>query len=178
MDVELNPSGDFLKTVARLKGAPPKIKKKLSAEVKSATAPIEKQMKANILGVQSKGRRGGGSSGRAAYNASRSKKGNAGKTGLRQAIAKGVTRKITYTGFRTGVRIRVDGKYLPEGDRSLIRATNKGQVRHPVFGNRTNWTSQTFTPKGWFDRPAQDMGAEAIRKIEHAAREALRELEK
>lgn len=178
MDVELNPSGDFLRTVARLKGAPPQIKKRLSAEVKSATAPIEKQMKQNILSVQSKGRRGGGGSNRGAYNASQSKRGNQGKTGLRQAIAKGVTRKITYSGYRTGVRIRVDGKYLPEGDRSLIKATNKGQVRHPVFGNRTNWTSQTFTPSGWFDRPAQEMGEEAIRKIEHAARNALRDLEK
>jgi hypothetical protein len=139
-------------------------------------------MKVNILAVQSKGRRGGGTSQRtkeryfkhSGYETKRKVR----NVGLRESIAKGVTRKITYSGYRTGVRIRVDGKYLPENQRALIKATNKGLVRHPVFGNRTNWTSQTFKPAGWFDRPAQSMGAEAIRKIQHAARNALRDLEK
>jgi hypothetical protein len=173
MDVELRPGADFHKVVARLRGAPPKIRKALNQEIKSATAPIERDMKQNVKGIESRGVRGGGSGQRSA-----ARKGKTRGTGLRDSIAKGVTRKITYNGFRTGVRVRVDGKHLPENQRSLIKATNKGEVRHPVFGNRSVWTPQQFTPAGWFDRAVAKNGPAAVRKIEAAARKALKELEK
>ncbi|GAB6898171.1 hypothetical protein [Kineosporia succinea] len=178
MDVELTPSKEFERVIARMKGAPPQIKRTLSKEIKDATAPIERAAKANIKGTQVRGVRGGGAAQRGAANAARSKRGATGKTGLRESIAKGVTRKITYSGFRTGVRVRVDGKYLPESQRALIRATNKGQWRHPVFGNTSAWVTQKITPAGWFDRAVSEHGPAAIKRIREAARKALQELEK
>lgn len=127
-----------------------------------------------------RGVRGGGAAQRGAANAARSKRGATGKkTGLRESIAKGVTRKITYSGFRTGVRVRVDGKYLPSLS-GPDQATNKGQWRHPVFGNTSAWVTQKkITPAGWFDRAVSEHGPAAIKRIREAARKkALQELEK
>jgi len=176
MDIELTPGKEFERTVARLRKAPTEIKRQLSKEIKDATAPIEKAAKQNVLDIASKGARGGGGAARGEHLAARSKRGKAGATGLRKSISRGVTRKITYSGYRTGVRVRVDGKYMPESQRPLIKATNKGEVRHPVFGNRNNWTNQQFIPKGWFDRATQQHGRVAIRKIQEAARKALQRL--
>lgn len=163
--------------MARLKGAAPEIKKRLAAEIKSATKPLEDAAKQNVLAIQSRGAAGGGVGERSRYNDSRVKSGRSKQgSGLREGIARGVTRKITYSGYKTGVRVRADGKYLPESQRALIKATNKGTVRHPVFGNRSSWTTQQFTPDGWFDRATREHGPEAIRKIKEAARRALREL--
>lgn len=33
-----------------------------------------------------------------------------------------------------------------------LRAMNRGQLRHPLFGNRDHWYSQQI-PSGWFERP-------------------------
>lgn len=176
MDSEIRPGADFYAVIAKLRGASPNIRKTLNQEIKSATAPIERAAKSNIMGIESQGMSGGGSTQRGDANASRSKKGARGKTGLRESIAKGVTRKITYSGYRTGVRVRVDKKYLPTDQESLIRATNRGTVRHPVYGNRDVWVSQKFTPPGWFNRAIRDHGPEAVRKIKEAARKALHDL--
>lgn len=177
MDAEIRPGADFYAAVARLKGAPPEIRKKLNAEIRSATKPIERAAKQSVLGIESRGSAGGGRAIRGGYNISKSAKAGAKKgTGLRETVARAIQTKITYSGFRTGVRVRVDGTKLPESQRSLPRAMNKGRVRHPVFGDRNVWTNQTFAPPGWFTRVTSEGGAEAIQKIKAAAKKALNEL--
>lgn len=52
-----------------------------------------------------------------------------------------------------------------------VRAVNRGVLRHPVFGNRTNWTVTNVRP-GFVDRPADrvadrvlDESAEALGRV-------------
>ncbi len=72
------------------------------------------------------------------------------------------------TGSRTaGVEIRSLVKQMPPGQRKLPEHMNTGSWRHPVF-DRTRkkpWVTQTVTPPGWFDRPANKGG----RKIRDSA---------
>lgn len=67
--------------------------------------------------------------------------------GLREMIARRVRVKVRLTGRSPGVRItvgKVDGTNLP-------RLINRGSWRHPVFGNRDVWVTQTGS-RGWFSR--------------------------
>lgn len=65
--------------------------------------------------------------------------------GLAQQVAKEPQRVQVRTGSRTaGVRLVVQRK------RGAAWATNKGRLRHPVFGNRDVWVTQAVPP-GWFD---------------------------
>lgn len=63
------------------------------------------------------------------------------------------------TGARSaGVRLSVNGKGQ---DPRRARILNKGRWRHPLFGDRELWFTQTVKP-GWFDRPAEK-GEPAVR---------------
>jgi hypothetical protein len=54
----------------------------------------------------------------------------------------------TSTGARLGVRIRARGK------RSIRRMNSTGSFRHPVFGNRNVWVTQSAgVTKGFLDEP-------------------------
>jgi hypothetical protein len=54
------------------------------------------------------------------------------------------------SGASVGVRIVATGK---KGAQAL-EEIDGGTVRHPVFGNRNIWRSQSVTP-GWFTRPLE-----------------------
>lgn len=180
MDYRLDPPGaEFRRAVEKLRKGPAAIRRDLNKAIRAATAPAERELKAAVLAIDSQGKAGGGRAQRSGYLAGRSKSGRLpAHTGLRKNIARGVTRKITYRGFSTGVRIRAAGTYLPEDQRVLIRKTNSGKkFRHPIMGNRERWVDQSFSPAGWFDRTMKKYGPEAIRKIDAAARDALRKLQ-
>lgn len=177
MDADIRPGADFYAAVAKLKGAPPEIRKRLNAEVRSATKPIEQAAKRAVKDLDSKGTVSGGNAARGALNDSKSRKGASKHgTGLRETVARAIQTKITYSGRRTGVRVRVDGTKLPENQRTLPKAMNKGLVRHPVFGNKNVWVNQKFSPEGWFTKATREQGIEAIRKIKQAAQRALKDL--
>jgi hypothetical protein len=151
VDAELRPGPEFAALAAKMRGADKTIRKEMSQAVKAATAPAEKAAKVAVLALDAKGSGGGGGKQRSGHNTTAGGK-LPKHTGLRQNIAKGVTRKITYNGARIGIRIRVDGKHLPANQQTLITRTNDGkQFRHPVMGNRDAWVNQQFSPKGWFD---------------------------
>ncbi|MGZ4617180.1 MAG: hypothetical protein ACXV3F_00320 [Frankiaceae bacterium] len=51
--------------------------------------------------------------------------------------------------------------------RAQFTRTNRGRWRHPVFGNRDVWVSQTYEPaKGWFDNTAKEHTPEAKAEME------------
>lgn len=64
--------------------------------------------------------------------------------GLAGQVAKAPMRVRVRTGATPGVAVVV-GK-----NRSGARAANRGQVAHPVFGNRDRWVRQAV-PDDWFD---------------------------
>lgn len=86
------------------------------------------------------------------------------KGGLAEKVAKAPQRVQVRTGARTaGVRIVVGG-----GSHGA-RATNRGVVRHPVFGNRDVWVTQDVpAATGWFDEPIRASAPEIRRDIEAA----------
>lgn len=56
-----------------------------------------------------------------------------------------------------------------------LEALDRGEVRHPVFGDRRVWVRQRVVP-GWWTRPMQD-GAPAVRReLERVMDEVSREL--
>jgi hypothetical protein len=91
--------------------------------------------------------------------------------GLNKRVAGSPMRTQVMTGRnRYGVRIVVVGK---RG--AGARATNRGVIRHPVFGNRDRWVNQRV-PKGWFDDTMR-REAPAIRKdVEAAINRTLTEI--
>ncbi len=77
--------------------------------------------------------------------------------GLNQAVAASTfsTRTRT-TGKSVGVRLVVKGRRVRD-----VAATDRGRLRHPVFGSDV-WVTQSITP-GWFTRPLE-AGAPAVRR--------------
>lgn len=76
--------------------------------------------------------------------------------GLNTRIAKSKLATKRRTGTRTaGIRLVGTSGYD-------IGAVNRGRLRHPVYGNRHIWVTQTVTP-GWWSKPLE-ASAPQIRK--------------
>lgn len=74
------------------------------------------------------------------------REGGPSKTGLREGIARGIRVSIS-TGARTnGVRITSSGTGLSTARKPMVKAFNKATFRHPVFGDRSHWVSQSGRP--------------------------------
>lgn len=68
--------------------------------------------------------------------------------GLAAAVARSKFKtKTAGGGANVGVRILATGG-------TDIRAMDAGRLRHPVYGNRSVWVTQSVTP-GWFTRPME-----------------------
>lgn len=91
--------------------------------------------------------------------------------GLNKRVAGSPMRTKVSTGRnRYGVRIEVVGV---RG--RAARASNRGMIRHPVYGNRERWVNQRV-PKGWFDSTMR-ASAPAVRKeVQAAIDRTLREI--
>jgi hypothetical protein len=182
MDIELRERGSgFRALAARINELPKELRRELTKGIREDTKELEDAAKDAIRGTNSDAKTTGGGQGQREEHArSRSRTGrlptSGGGHGLRNNIARGVTRKITFKGSRMGVRIRVDGKYLPASQKSLIHATNKGKWRHPAGWGRNRgsvWVEQTSTPPEWFDQTMREKGPDAIDKIDARARRVL-----
>lgn len=70
-------------------------------------------------------------------------------TGLRRRMAAATSAQVRTAGRNPGVKVRVRRARM--GDQaSLPKVTNEGVWRHPVFGDRETWVTQT-SRRGWFD---------------------------
>ena len=88
--------------------------------------------------------------------------------GLAKAVASSQMRAQVLTGRnKYGVRITV-GKNRRAG----ARDTNRGKIRHPVFGNRDVWKDQRV-PKGWFDDTMKAAAPPIRRDVEKAIQKVL-----
>lgn len=65
------------------------------------------------------------------------------------------------TGRDPGVSLAGTAKTARGKDRNL-RALNRGQLRHPLYGNRERWSTQQVST-GWWDEPLSD-GADEVRQ--------------
>ena len=139
MDVVVKGGEEFAQLARRLRKAGEKdLLKELTRGIRETAKPIVAAQKHQVRDLPAHGAR---------------------HTRLRGRVA-GATRLQVRTGGRAaGVRIRVAKK---AGLGLLPRHLNRGEWRHPVFGNREVWVTQTVPP-GWFDRPAK-AGAPAVRR--------------
>lgn len=76
--------------------------------------------------------------------------------GLNEYVAGGrFTSSVRYTGIQIGVRIV---NTAPKGSKGGTRqfGSDRGSVRHPVFGHRDRKWSETKVPAGWFSKTLDD----------------------
>jgi hypothetical protein len=119
---------------------------------------------------------------KAAYRSAPSRRGGARRRGgsLRAALARVTRVEVRTTGRMAGAGIRVDGRKMPTGQRSLPAYWEgyKRPWRHPTYGNRSarGWVTQPARPL--FDRTVEPHEDEADRKVEEILEGIRRKLER
>ncbi len=149
-DFQVDGAEDFLRLSKALKRAGrTEMRKHLNAQMKKAAKPLIAKSKAEALKTLPQ------------------------RGGLARQIAREPQRIQVRTGTNTaGVRIVVGRRA------GGARSTNRGFVRHPVFGNRDHWVTQKV-PSGWFDDTmragAKPIRREVIRAIDDVANQIVRD---
>lgn len=131
MDVELRSSGELLRLSRALRGMDnEELKKRFRRELREAAKPLVPVVRQSIQSIPSR----------------------TGKGELRAAMVKATRIEVRTSGRLAGVAIRVDGRKMPQGKKSLqsYMEGSKRPWRHPVFGNREVWVRQD--PKPYFFR--------------------------
>lgn len=75
---------------------------------------------------------------------------------------------------RAGIRILTTPARGSEGG-PFARYMNRGKWRHPVFGDRERWVTQTVS-KGWFDGPAEAADMVVTPKLRRVLAEVVDEI--
>ncbi|MEV6737874.1 hypothetical protein AB0N14_13465 [Streptomyces sp. NPDC051104] len=128
MSIRLQDGGDLRRISRELRRMDDKeVKKRFRTELRAAAKPLVPKVRAAIRQIPSK--RG--------YS----------PDGLRGALSKATKLEVKTTGKQAGVAIRVDGRKMPSHMKSLpSMVEGKKRFRHPVFGNRNVWVTQTSHP--------------------------------
>jgi len=138
-DLELRTGKDLKRIGAELRRMNNKaLKQEFTKELRAAARPMVPAVRQAIRQIPSK--RG--------YSAS----------GLRGHMSKAVKLEVRTAGRDAGVRIRVDGRKMPNRARA-VQAYMEGLKkpwRHPVYGNRENWVKQD--PKPYFFKTVRPLG--------------------
>lgn len=131
------------------------LRKQLNKAIKTAGQPIVQDVRAAAEGLHSSSSHGGGARQRQRYSASRARSERAAANALRRSggLRRRVAAATTLESTQRGVRFVVRSAQLPENQRTLPRHMNSEKpMRHPVFGNRDNWVSQSFRAAGFFSK--------------------------
>jgi hypothetical protein len=139
------------------------LKKELRRTVVAAAKPLQADLRAAVMRLDSKAAGLGGGSRRRSQH--RGAKSVTRRHGLRASIARSVKIKVRMTGATAGVRVYVDRKALPHSQRNLPAAMNDpGGWRHPVWGNRKAWVQQTGGP--WWTSTVRQAGRRIAHQID------------
>lgn len=110
----------------------------MNRRIRDLAKPVEAELKQAVLAVDvGVTQRSARDSARTAARRQLATGGKAkrGGSGLRATVSRAVQTKITNNGPRQGVRLRVDGTKLPDGQKKLPKYLDgQGRWRHPVFG--------------------------------------------
>ncbi len=131
------------------------LRKQLNASIKAAGRPIVEDVRNAAQGLHSTSSHGGGGKQRQRYAASRARSERAAVNAMRRSgsLRRRVAAATTLESTQRGVRFVVRSAQLPEDQRTLPRHMNSEKpMRHPVFGNRDNWVSQSFRAPGFFSK--------------------------
>jgi hypothetical protein len=83
-------------------------------------------------------------------------------------------------GSKIGVRTRLSGSVgvrIQGNGVHNLRRMNEGQLRHPLFGNRSHWYEQAIRP-GWFAAPIELRKPRIHNGIEQAMADTARRITK
>lgn len=145
-DFEVIGADDFLRLSKALKHAGrTELRKELNRGIRVAAKPIVPEVRAEALRRLPK------------------------RGGLARQVAKEPARVQTRTGRDPGVRVVVGRK------RGGARQANRGEIRHPVFGDRGRWVTQRVQP-GWFDDPAERSAPRIKRAVQGAMQDIVDEI--
>ncbi|GHA01536.1 hypothetical protein ACFOOM_12090 [Streptomyces echinoruber] len=156
-DVRLRSGRDLARIAAELRRMNnPELKKRFRQELRAAGKPMVPAVRRAIQQIPSK----------QGYRAD----------GLRGRMSRAVKLEVRTTGRDAGVRLRVDGRKMPDKQKALQAYMEgvKKPWRHPVYGNREVWVRQQ--PKPYFYRTVEPMGLAAQRNIQRAADAVARDL--
>ncbi|WP_285647568.1 hypothetical protein, partial [Lentzea sp. NBRC 102530] len=152
-----------------------KIARELGKAMRATTAPLVNEAKKNVRALQIKGdgeagsatRRGGSSARLARYRMALGRKKilreerkleiYRASRGLRDTVANAVAAKTTVSARSASLRVRAAQSKMPHDQRKLPRYLNRGEWRHPIFGDRDSWAKQT-APPAWFDDAGRTKG--------------------
>ncbi|MGW4886904.1 hypothetical protein [Streptomyces murinus] len=137
--LELRTSKDLKRIAAELRAMGDKeLKAQFSKELRTAARPMVPAVRRAIRQIPSK--RG--------YRAD----------GLRGAMSRAVRLEVRMAGRDAGVRIRVDGRKMPDRARAVQSYMEglKKPWRHPVYGNREVWIKQD--PHPYFFKTVRPLG--------------------
>jgi len=135
------------------------LRKELSGGLREALNPIRDEVKA-------------------AYRAQPGYRGRRTRPGppLRNLLAKATRVEVRTTGKLAGARLRVDGRKMPAGMRSLPQMwEGSKRWRWPVYGDRRHWAQGRARPT--FDRTVEPHEDEARRKVEQIVDGVRRKLQ-
>lgn len=146
-EVRITGAEEFARLSVRLKAADKEINREFSSALTRATKPVKADAKKSALAILPK----------------------SGGLAARVASSRLSVRRST-GGKSIGIRITAGS-----GKQQLDRI-DKGVVKHPVFGNRKAWVSQSVAP-GWFTRPMLNSATHVRREMSKAMDDVARKLD-
>ncbi|MFD4259956.1 hypothetical protein ACFWR9_20645 [Streptomyces sp. NPDC058534] len=166
--VQILGTGQLLTLSRRMRSAGgPRLRQNFSRRVRRAAEPLHRDLQAAIRTqpLISEGRKAG-------------KRGGPSPTTrpLRSTLAGGIRISVR-AGANPGARIWIDRDRLPADLRSMPWVINDGRVRHPVFGNRRRWTTQSARPPGWWTKTVQTGTPRMRAEVERILGDVRRDLE-
>lgn len=139
MQIQLVDSGDLKRVAKELKQQADgkELMKELRGNLRAVANPMAREVKQAWLSAPSRGHQ----------TSSRSRRG---QPDLRFLLAKATGVQVRFTGKEAGVRVRTDGRKMPDGMRALpgyAEGVRRRGWRHPVFGDTGTWVAQRAFPR-------------------------------
>ncbi|GAA2929868.1 hypothetical protein [Streptomyces enissocaesilis] len=158
-------TGQLLELQRKLRAAGHEnIRRSMQRRIRRAAEPLRDDLQATIRGlpIRSAGRASG-------------KRGGASPTTrpLRGTLADAIRISVRTSG-NPGARVWVDEARLPPDLKNMPNVINTGRIRHPVFGNRRRWATQTAPPLWWdktVRRRTPRMQSEVARVVDDVRRQ-------
>lgn len=153
-DVRITGTGTLLELQRKLRAAGHEnIRSSLQRRTRRAAEPLRDGLQGAIRGLAI---RSAGGSGRGGPSPT--------TRPLRATIAEAIRISVRSTG-NPGARVWLDKGRLPPDLKSVPERLNEGKLRHPVFGNKRKWATQTATPL-WWDKTVRQHKPRMDREME------------
>lgn len=137
-DIRIHNTGALLELSRRLNAAAgPPVRAAMIRRIRRAAEPLRNDMQRTVRSLPIRSAGGAGRSGPSPTTRP-----------LRGTIAAAIRISVR-TSSNPGARVWIDRSALPPDLRNMPTVMNTGRIRHPVFGNRRRWATQTTTPLWW-----------------------------